>query len=111
MLRTLSSINCGGALRGDRCGSHGKGRLSLKDRSCSQHEPRLELGVIVYAEYSYGRIRPRQCVADELEDLEEVGFIAERRAARREGWRRRESGVASPLCCSTDFDVACGRVH
>ena len=51
---------------------HGKGRLSLKNRVRSQPAKRVELRVIVCAEYSYDRIRSRQCMAVELEDLEEV---------------------------------------
>jgi hypothetical protein len=37
---------------------HGKTCLSLKGRVCNEHTRRVELGVIVCAEYSYDRIRP-----------------------------------------------------
>ena len=51
---------------------HGKGLLSLKDRSRSVQAYRLELEVIVCAEYSCDRIRPRQGVVEELEELEGI---------------------------------------
>jgi hypothetical protein len=63
----------------DRVSEHGKGRRTIKDR-CRRHElDVVELEVNVCAEYSCGRIRPRRCVAEELEELEgikAVQFIA-----------------------------------
>ena len=52
------------------------GQQRVKDRSRSEQARRLELEVIVCADYSYDRIRPAECVAVELQDLEGVDFIA-----------------------------------
>jgi hypothetical protein len=38
--------------------NHGKGRLSLKSRLLNEQARRVELGVIVCAEYRYDKIRP-----------------------------------------------------
>ena len=50
--------------------------LSLKSQVRSEYARRLELGVIVCAEFSYDKIRPRQCMAVEFEELKGVKVIA-----------------------------------
>jgi hypothetical protein len=45
---------------------HGKGCRTGKDRSCRLKPNAIKIGVIVYAEYSYDRIKARQRMAEEL---------------------------------------------
>jgi hypothetical protein len=45
---------------------HGKGCRMVKDRGWRNELEVVELEVIVCAEYSCDRIRPRECVAEEL---------------------------------------------
>jgi hypothetical protein len=67
---------------------HGKGCLSLKGRVCNEQARKVELGVIVCAEYSYDKIRPRHCVAEELEDLKEFKIELEQSATARASFTR-----------------------
>jgi hypothetical protein len=91
---------------------HGKGLLSLKGQVRNEWARRLELGVIVCAEYSCDKISSWQCMAVELEDLKEFKrckIIASQMAAQHEVLHPLAIVATSLLCCLTCCDDACGR--